>query len=69
MITESKLEYSPLSPYLDTEAVANKSLCVDGSAIEKTGFKYEYPQVTLEEVKKQIDHAVTDGWFPPNLTV
>jgi len=69
MIVEAKLDFSPLSPYLDAEAVANKSLCVDGSAIEQTGFNYDHPEVTADLLKAQIDRAVADGWFPPNLTV
>jgi len=67
MTKEAKLDYSPLSPYLDSELLANKSMCVDGSAIEKAGFKYEHPKVTAAEVKEQINHAVSEGWFPPGL--
>jgi len=67
MTTEAKLEYSPLSPYLESEALANKSMCIDGSSIEKTGFKYEFPTVGVAEIRAQIHHAVSEGWFPPNL--
>jgi len=67
MIGEAKLEFSPLSPYLESEALANKNLCIDGSAIEKTGFKYEYPTITEAEIKGQLDHAVKEGWFPSGL--
>jgi len=65
MTSEAKLEYTPLSPYLDAEAIANKSLCVDGSKIESTGFKYEHPMVTDVEIKEQLTHAIAEGWFPP----
>jgi len=66
MLKDAKLEYSPLTPWLDTEAMMQKSLCVDGSSIEATGFTYEKPNVTEEVVKEQINHAVSLGWFPPN---
>jgi len=67
MTGEAKLDFSPLSPYLESEALANKNLCIDGSAIEKSGFKYEYPMITEAEIKAQLDHAIKEGWFPPNL--
>jgi len=67
MTTEAKLDYSPLSPYLDTEALSNKALYIDGSAIEKTGFTYDFPTIGEAEVRGQLAHAVAEGWFPPNL--
>jgi len=67
MTNEAKLDYSPLSPYLDVEALANKHLCIDGSDIESTGFNYEVPNVTEESIKKQLRHAVSEGWFPPGI--
>jgi len=67
MISEAKLEYSPLSPWLDEEALLNSSMCVDGSAIEKTGFTYEKPNVTEELLRDEIKYAVAEGWFPANL--
>jgi len=67
MTKDAKLDYSPLSPYLDSESLANKSMCIDGSAIEKAGFKYEFPKVGVAEIRAQIHEAVAEGWFPPNL--
>jgi len=67
LCNEAKLDYSPLSPYLESEALSNNSLSCDGSAIEKTGFVYEVPNVTEAELRTQIQHAVSEGWFPPNL--
>jgi len=64
MTKEAKLEYSPLSPYMDVEALSNKSLCIDGSLIESTGFKYEVPNIGEEQIKKQLAHAIAEGWFP-----
>jgi len=67
MTGEAKLDYSPLSPYLESEALANKNLCIDGSAIEKIGFKYEFPTIGDSEIRGQLEHAVKEGWFPSNL--
>jgi len=67
IIKESSLEFSPLSPYLDAEALQNKALCIDGSGVEKIGFKYEYPNVTEETVRAQLKNAVDNGWFPAKL--
>jgi len=67
MISEAKLNYSPLTPWLDNEALLNCNLFIDGSAIEKTSFSYQYPNVTEELLRAQLKHAVDMGWFPPNL--
>jgi len=67
MTKEAKLDYSPLSPYIEKEALANKSMSIDGSAIEKTGFIYEHPKVGQDEIREQLHHAASEGWFPPNL--
>jgi len=40
MLKEAEISHTPLSPYLDEELLLNNSLSVDGTAIEKTGFKY-----------------------------
>jgi len=67
MTKDSKLDYTPLSPYLDAEAVQNKSLSVDGSAIEGTGFKYDHHHVDEAAIKGELVYAAENGWFPPSL--
>jgi len=67
MTKDTKLDYTPLSPYLDAEAVQNKSLCVAGSAIESTGFKYDRQTVDEDAIKSELTYAVDNGWFPPKL--
>jgi len=67
MIREAKLEYSPLTPWLDQETLTNKSLSVDGSAITQIGFKYEHPEVTDQLLREQIEYAVSEGWFPASM--
>jgi len=64
---DSKLDYTPLSPFLDSEALANKDMCIDGSAIEKTGFKYQHPVIGEADIRAQLAHAANEGWFPPGL--
>jgi hypothetical protein len=38
---------TPLSPYLDQELLYNNNTYVDGSKIEKLGFKYNHPQLEV----------------------
>jgi len=67
MTKDTKLDYTPLSPYLDGEAVQNKSSCVDGSAIESIGFKYDHPVIDEAAIREELNYAVDNGWFPPKL--
>jgi nucleoside-diphosphate-sugar epimerase len=63
---EYSLGFSKLSPYLDEELLYDKDLCVDGSAIEKLGFHYEYPVINEQVVHDVIDEYVLAEWFPKN---
>jgi len=67
MTAEAKLDYTPLSPYMEADMLANKSMCIDGSAVEKLGFTYECPNVGENEIRSQLLHAVAEGWFPPGI--
>lgn len=55
---------TPLTPYLDPELLYNNSLSADGAAIETTGFKYQYPTVTIPLVRDQIQYHVAQRLFP-----
>jgi len=55
---------TPLTPYLDPELIDNKSLCVDGSAIEATGFTYDHPQMTEQLIRESIDYWARQNLFP-----
>jgi len=55
---------TPLTPYLDQELLYNNSLSVDGSKIEGTGFRYDYPAVTEELLREQVAYFVEQGLFP-----
>lgn len=64
MCKEKGIEITPLSPYLDKELLGNKSLCVDGSAIEDTGFKYEVPEITAETLREWVQYYEKLNLFP-----
>lgn len=64
MCKQSKVEHSPLSPYIDKELLYNTSLSVDGSSIEKTGFTYLHTEINSALVKQSIDYWKDMGLFP-----
>lgn len=66
MLKEANVGLSPLSPYIDQELLYNKSMCIDGTAIEKTGFKYEHPELTLAACRSMVEDYITLGIFPKN---
>jgi len=55
---------TPLTPYIHEELLSDNHLCVDGSAIEATGFEYTVPRVTVEAVRECIDGYVQQNLFP-----
>lgn len=63
------IERSILSPFLDQELLYNNSLCIDGSKIEGTGFRYENPTPTAYLVRQQMDMFIADRQFPDPATV
>jgi len=58
---------TPLTPYLDEELIKEVSVAVDGSAIEKLGFKYDHPNVTVESLKEVMDDFIKKGYFPKEM--
>eukprot|EP00047_Mylnosiga_fluctuans_P005095 m.238396 g.238396 ORF g.238396 m.238396 type:complete len:370 (-) comp13297_c0_seq1:99-1208(-) len=67
--TATGVTSTPLSPYIDQELLYNNSLCVDGTAICATGFKYSKPGPTLEDLKECVAQYVDMKLFPPGMTV
>ena len=61
---EAGILNTPLTPYLDMELLYNNALSVDGSAIEKTGFKYSHPEVTKDLLNEEIQYFVSQNLFP-----
>lgn len=61
---EAGIVNTPLTPYLDVELLANTPLCLDGSKVEKLGFKYQHPAVTIELLQEVIDGFSSLNLFP-----
>jgi len=55
---------TPLTPYLDPELLYNNSLCVDGAAIESTGFAYDRPNLTTDDFRGMIAYYTNQKLFP-----
>lgn len=64
MCKAAGIQSTPLTPYLDPELLYNNSLCVDGSAIEATGFNYQFPNVTVDLLREQIRYHIDQHLFP-----
>merc|ERR1712232_276494 len=64
---EAEISNTPLTPYLDEELLYNNSLSIDGSKIEKTGFKYENPKPTVDAFRASIQYFMDLGYFPKGL--
>jgi len=58
---------TPLTPYLDEELIKDNPTSLDGSAIEKLGFKYDHPQPTAALIKEVLQDYVDKGYFPKQM--
>jgi len=58
---------TPLTPYLDEELVKENSTSIDGSAIEKLGFVYDYPAPNAKLLKEVLEDYARKGYFPKEL--
>jgi len=58
---------TPLTPYLDEELIKENSTSIDGSAIEKLGFKYDYPAPNAGLLKEVLEDYVAKGYFPKEM--
>lgn len=67
LLKEHDMVGSALTPYLDEELLYNNSLSVDGSKITTTGFKYKYPEVTLDLLVEVIKDFEEKRMFPKGL--
>jgi len=64
MLKHADINHTPLSPYLDEELLLNNSLAIDGTAIEKNGFKYTIPKITIDLVNEEIKYWQDLKFFP-----
>jgi len=61
---KANIANTPLTPYIDQELLYNNNFSIDGSAIEKTGFSYQYPNMTEELIREQLAYYVNQNLFP-----
>eukprot|EP01029_Cantina_marsupialis_P014342 TRINITY_DN31663_c0_g1_i1.p1 TRINITY_DN31663_c0_g1~~TRINITY_DN31663_c0_g1_i1.p1 ORF type:complete len:364 (-),score=120.46 TRINITY_DN31663_c0_g1_i1:1768-2859(-) len=61
---EFNIRRTPLTPFIDAELLRNKSLNIDGSAIEATGFEYSFARLAEESIRIVIRSAMDQGIFP-----
>ncbi|KZF25964.1 NAD(P)-binding protein [Xylona heveae TC161] len=55
----------PLNPFMEKELLKDAHLSLDGSRFEKvTGFTYEKPRLTKEELEKVIESYKRMNWWP-----
>jgi len=67
LLKNNRIKNTPLSPYLDKELLYNNALSVDGTKITKeTGFAYEVPQITDEQIQEMIDDFIVLNLWPIN---
>jgi len=58
---------TPLTPYLDEELIKENSTSIDGTAIEKIGFQYDYPAPNAALLKEVLEDYTAKGYFPKEL--
>ena len=62
---ENNIQPGPISPFVEAELLKDTDLSLDGGEFEKrTGFVYEHPVLTLEEVRRVIESYLRMGWWP-----
>jgi nucleoside-diphosphate-sugar epimerase len=59
---------TPLTPYLDEELIKEVNIAVDGSKIEKLGFTYDHPTVTVASLKAVLEDYIEKGFFPKEMS-
>jgi hypothetical protein len=62
-----KIESTPISPYVAPALLYDRSLSVDGSLIENTGFAYKHPHVTEDLIREELDYWIEQKVFPPTV--
>jgi len=58
---------TPLTPYLDEELIKEVNIAVDGTAITKIGFTYDYPKVTADALREVVQDFIKKGYFPKQM--
>eukprot|EP00475_Leptophrys_vorax_P045539 TRINITY_DN9480_c0_g1_i1.p1 TRINITY_DN9480_c0_g1~~TRINITY_DN9480_c0_g1_i1.p1 ORF type:complete len:371 (-),score=89.26 TRINITY_DN9480_c0_g1_i1:1572-2684(-) len=62
---EHQVLNTPISPYIDKELLYNRHLSVSGEKIVgQAGFTYDYPEISVNTLREQIQKFVDAGFFP-----
>ncbi len=64
LLKSNGITNSNLSPFLDEELLYKNALSMDPAAFLKTGFSYEFPKVTLAQLKESVQYHIDNGAFP-----
>lgn len=64
---KDNISNTPLSPYLCQELLTDRNLCLDGSKLVGTGFKYLVPEMTKERINEIVEDYVEMNLFPRSL--
>lgn len=64
LLTQSKIDYTPVSPYLVQELLSSKHLCMDGSKVKATEFTLSCPKLTKDLVVDSIKYWAKMKLFP-----
>lgn len=65
IITEHKIDRSPISPFLEGELLLKTPLAIDGSKITSLGFKYDYPAPTEQLLRESLQYWIDQKVMPP----
>ncbi|XP_067127456.1 dTDP-glucose 4,6-dehydratase [Centruroides vittatus] len=60
---------TPLNPYLHSELLNDKHLNLNGNKLDATGFVYQVPSITKENLREVIDDYVEMNLFPRSLAL
>ncbi|PRP88665.1 NAD-dependent epimerase/dehydratase family protein [Planoprotostelium fungivorum] len=61
---EQGITNTPLTPYLDEELLYSNSLSVDGTKITATGFTYQHPKMSEQDLREVLAYFQNLGYFP-----
>lgn len=64
LLMQSKIDYTPVSPYLVPELLSSKHLCMDGSKVKASGFNLSCPKLTKDLVVDSIKYWAKMKLFP-----
>lgn len=64
LLIKNGVDYTPVSPILDTELLKDRHMTMDGSKLKATGFQLSCPKITKELVLDSLKYWVKIGKFP-----